>query len=49
MTIPDPTADDRRNEPSSDPEHSRESVLGDDRDQRPAEDLAQGDGQEPPD
>jgi hypothetical protein len=49
MTIPDPTADDERNEPSSDPKHSRETVLNEDRDRNPAGDRPEGTGLEPPD
>jgi hypothetical protein len=49
MTIPDPTADDERNEPSSDPQHSRETVLNEDRDRNPAADRPGGDELEPPD
>jgi hypothetical protein len=49
MTIPDPTADDERNEPSSDPQRSHETVLNEDHDRSPAGDRPADDGLEPPD
>ena len=49
MTIPDPTADDEHNEPSSDPKHSRETVLNEDHDRAPEADRPDEGRQEPPD